>query len=50
MIKALAAAEGNELPGEEHSSHREEEVDCGKGRRKSARREMTEAVLEIKVG
>lgn len=33
MIKALEAAEGNELPGEVHCSDRgEEEEDCGKGR------------------
>lgn len=50
MIKALAAAEGNELPGEEHGSDREEEEDWGKGRRKRARREMTKVVFEIKVG
>lgn len=50
MIKALTAAEANELPGEEHGSDRDEEVDCGKGRRKRAQREMKTAVFEIKVG
>lgn len=52
MIKALAAAEGNELPGEEHNSDTggEEEVDCGKGRKKRQQRQMMEAVFEIKMG